>query len=189
MHKMIEKVKCLEEKVIKIMECEKYCVDTPDGAEMADEVKDYADAIKNLYKAEYYKTVVEAMKKSEEEPRYGERAGYDNWRYRSSGEFAPKGRGRRTGFMPMDLDGEPPYLRSGMTESAKYGQAYDRYQGARRHYHETKDPSSKMEMDNSTMEYVSDTMHTFREMWKDADPAMKKKMKMDLSNLVGEMTV
>lgn len=193
MHEMIEKVKCLEKKAIRIMECEKYCVDSPDGAEMADEIKDYAEALKDLYKAKYYEEAVKAMKHSEEEPRWGEKAGYDNWRYSSTGEFAPKGHGTRYGYMPLDMDGEPPYLRSGypmnQVGSSKYGQAYDRYQGARRHYHETKDPGSKMEMDNSTMEYMNDAIHTFRDMWKDADPAMKKKMKMDLSNLIGEMTV
>lgn len=192
MHELIEKVKCLEEKAVNIMSCEKFCLDSPDGAEMADEIKDYADALKNLYKAEYYKSAVKAMKESEQEPRWGEKAGYDNWRYASTGEFAPKGHGTRYGYMPLD-NIEPPYLRSGYSMSqqggSKYGESYDRYQDARRHYHETKDPSAKMDMDNTSMEYVGHAIHTFRDMWKDADPAMKKKMKMDLSNLIGEMTV
>lgn len=189
MHEMIEKVKCLEEKAINIMSCEKFCLDSPDGAEMADEIKDYADALKNLYKAEYYKAAVKAMKESEEEPRWGEKAGYDNWRYSSSGQFAPKGRGTRYGYVPMDMMMDPETAHLGQMRTPMESGARSRYLEARRHYHDTKDPSAKMEMDNTTMEYVNDTIHTFRDMWKDADPAMKKKMKMDLSNLVGEMTV
>lgn len=193
MHDMIKRIENLEEKALSILECGEWNLASEEGGAIVDEIKDLADAKKNCWKACYYEEVVKAMKQAEEEPRYGERAGYDNWRY-SSGRFAPTGKGHRTGYIAPLVDwDEPEPMRMGysgnMRSSSKYGQTYDRYSDARRHYHDTKDPNAKMDMDNSAMEYMGDTIHTFREMWKDADPAMKKKMKMDLTNLVGEMTV
>lgn len=78
-----------------------------------DMIKDLCDAEKNLWKACYYKTVTKAMKETEEEDeprvifgypgmsRSHARYGYNNRRY-NSGQYAPKGAGHYSGYMPDD---------------------------------------------------------------------------------------
>lgn len=84
-----------------------------------DMIKDLADAEKNIWKACYYKKVIEAMEEAKEKEEEMEkllgkmsmaelsdgsgRMGYDNYRY-ASGRYAPKGHGHyvgRHGFVPM----------------------------------------------------------------------------------------
>lgn len=99
-----------------------------------DDFKDCVETAKNAIKCDYYYRLVECMKKDEEETKredkyfldmlkeeysdeykrmreeYGEDEGerrfYDNYRYKSSGRFAPKGRGS---YMPRRGYDEPPY--------------------------------------------------------------------------------
>lgn len=100
------------------------CVDGCAVGQVVDMIKDLCDAEKNLYKACYYKTVIEAMKEAEEGQEDwikaigaaaimnlsqddNNRMGYDNWRY-SSGRFAPKGSGHYAGYTaPMPHTGHP----------------------------------------------------------------------------------
>lgn len=42
-------------------------------------------------------------------------------------------------------------------------------------------------MRQSTTEHMADTMATLREMWDDADPDLRKRMKADLTKLTQEM--
>lgn len=100
-----------------------FCNGVPGEAvgEVVDMIKDLCDAEKNLYKACYYKTVTEAMKKAETDNEewakmiamagmvscLGQnddtgRMGYDNWRY-ASGRFAPTGKGHYAGYMPQEM--------------------------------------------------------------------------------------
>lgn len=106
---VMEKLCSLEEWLLKYADCEISCAPcfgSPEEVEIAGEVidmiKDIADAKKNCYKAEYYKTVVEAMKEYDEEEEWeGEegRSGYNNRRY-ANGRYAPSGRGSRRGYHP-----------------------------------------------------------------------------------------
>lgn len=204
-------------------------VDTHEMGEVVDMIKDLAEAEEKCWKACYYKSIVCAMKKSEEEDemmmklamsgeggddmmdyRRGMRRGYDNWRY-SSGRFAPTGRGHRSGYMPMDDDMDPwmdeaqrmgydggdrgassnrnqngSNNRMGYMPSER-GDRYDRYNRARMGYNETKDARSKEHMDTAARDYVVDIAESVREVWKDADPAMRKEIKNKLVALTGEM--
>lgn len=72
---------------------------------------------------------------------------------------------------------------------SRYGKAYNEYQNSRRHYTETKSAADKEEMDAHASEHVGDTIATMREIWKTSDPNLKKRIKTDLTNLVGEMTI
>lgn len=100
-----------------------------------DDFKDCVETAKNAIECDYYYRLVECMKKEEEEEKredkyfldmlkeehedeyrrmreeYGEDEGerrfYDAYRYKSSGRFAPKGRGTRYGRRGYT---EPPYL-------------------------------------------------------------------------------
>ena len=120
-------VKYIHETIEKLAEfmyneacCDLKSVDTNEYGELVDMVKDLATA-------EYYARISAAMKKAEEEDEqeakflmkqmkeeYGEeegermyRMGYNRNRY-SNGRFAPRGRGRRMGYVPPEM--RMPYL-------------------------------------------------------------------------------
>lgn len=184
---------------------------------VSDMIKDMAEAKEKCMKAYYYETVVKTMNDAEHGARYDDegRMGYDHWRY-ADGRFAPKGHGHNTrgGYNPMTpyedgmilpyymdmhdknyvmgYHGETPRHMDGSdgtrnTQHPRYGYPYENYMNARRHYTETKDPSHKEMMDSMAMEHISDSMGTIRDIWKNADPTLKKRMKADLTTLVGEM--
>lgn len=69
------------------------------------------------------------------------------------------------------------------------GEAYNQYRSARRHYHETKSPEDKKAMDAHMSEHVMDSIASIREMWEDATPELRKRMKQDFTGLLNEMTV
>lgn len=76
--------------------------------------------------------------------------------------------------------------RMGYTGSPR-GDHYARYAQARMGYHESKDPEHKRTMDASAREYVVDMAEAVKEMWKDADPAMRKEIKNKFVALTGEL--
>lgn len=214
-------------------------LDTKDCAEVADMIKDLAEAEKACMEACYYETIVKAMEKADEDDDDG-RMGY-NSRHYANGRFAPKGRGTRMGYMP-DMMMQYPYIygyindpdfedkmaerygyqrnsgrnsqegnRGGYQTSGagnrsqsgsrmgyddwdwdpdddpKQSREYNEYKRAKRHYTESKSPADKQRMDEHAMKHMNQAIDSFREMWKDADPTMRKRMKTDLTALVGEM--
>lgn len=191
-------------------------VDHNELSEVIDMIKDLAEAKEKSWKGCYYKKICEAMEEEEEKETpwymqiFGGRPGYDNWRY-SSGRFAPTGRGHYAGYTPTpyydtwpnktgDWDmGRMGYVGSdgqGRISSGNYdGKTsgymvpYDMYQDARRHYTESHSAEDKTRMDGYAMEHMSDTIETVKDIWADADPNLRKKMKADLSALIGEMTI
>lgn len=224
MHEMMteeslhEKVKPLCELREKLTDCTAHemakgvgCVDTDEAGKVVDMIKDLAEAEEKIIKACYYKTVIAAMEEyEEEEPRYGDtRSGYNHRRY-SNGEYAPAGRGHRSGYpmiphIDQDLSemqqywdrDRPGYSRSqsgtrmsertgsgsmDVAKPSRYGYSYDQYE-------ESKKMSDKDSMDKHAKEHLSDSIVSIKEIWASADPALKKKMKADLTALVGEMTV
>lgn len=176
---------------------------TKELGEVIDMIKDLAETERNCYEGCYYKAVTDAMDEIDPED---ERMGYNNRRY-SSGRYAPAGRGHMGGYtLPMrqaeymrdyldDPEGFRNSVRMGYRETgrgmndSRYGKAYNDYQESRRHFTETHSEQSKREMDAHAHEHVGDTIATIRDIWKSADPELKKKMKADFTNLVGEMTV
>ena len=178
-----------------------------------DELKEWACVMKDLTEYDINKRGIEAMDEAEQEEKMYGRMGYDRYRY-SNGRFAPKGRGKRMGYMPYlhmmsdDMEDYGPYddmpypmtgYRMGYTTGndrmdgmetrrpSRYGESYDRYSDRRRHYHETKDADSKKQMDDSMKEYMSDVSENLREMWKDADPTLRQTMKADLTKMVQQL--
>lgn len=235
------KICSLKDKLCAMLESGSYQLDSEEGGALVDEIKDLAEVEKNIWKACYYKSVVEAMKKSEEEEKQNGKMGYDNWRY-SSGRYAPKGRGHydpagytypeiynpmtypnlremvdRMGFNDdMDMWNSMGYSGSGRGgnsrggsnsgrnsssnsgssnnssswrggSNSRYGYSYDKFDESRRHYEESKDPHDKEEMDQHAKEHLMDTLDTMRDIWKDADPQLRKKMKSELTSLVQDM--
>lgn len=120
--------------------CEEACknkeaIDTKEMGEVVDMVKDLAEA---EYYARIAKAMEEAEKEDEEEAKYimkkmkeeygeeeGERRFYDDYRYKRSGRFAPKGRGS---YMPRRGYDEPPYYHM-MPNEAEYYRDMDRMSG------------------------------------------------------------
>ena len=83
-------------------------LDTKDCAEVADMIKDLAEAEKACMEACYYETVIKAMEKADEEDEQEGRMGYNAYRY-ANGRYAPKGRGTRRGYTP-EMGMMNPYL-------------------------------------------------------------------------------
>lgn len=77
--------------------------------------------------------------------------------------------------------------RDRMMGDHRYGQAYNDYQNARKHYTKTNSQEDKDEMNAHACEHMGDTISTIREIWKHSDPDLRKKMKNDLHNLISEM--
>lgn len=177
-------------------------LDTKDCAEVADMIKDLAEAEKACMEACYYETVIKAMEKADEEDEREGRMGYNAYRY-ANGRYAPKGRGTRRGYTPemgmmnpylYDPDFEEEMERGRLgyqgedpEDDPRQSREYNEYKRAKRHYSETKSPEDKRKMDEHAMKHVNQAMDSFREMWRDADPNMRKRMKADLTTLVGEM--
>lgn len=93
-------------------------VDTDEMYKVIDMIKDLSEVKKNVAKMHYYKSVVDAMEKSDKDDELldkleeygieGDRRFYNNYRYKTSGRYAPKGSGTRYGY----------------TESMNYGDYY-----------------------------------------------------------------
>lgn len=111
MHKFAKQImECVKTKV------EAMGIDNVEGQNL-EELKVWSEIAKNIvcYDKDY--KIVEAMEESENEDNmraiemyddYPERRYYDNYRYKTSGRFAPKGKGS---YMPRRGYDEPPYYR------------------------------------------------------------------------------
>lgn len=108
-------IECLTEKALAELESGVEHIDTCEFGAVVDMIKD-------LNEAEYRAVIVKSMKEADEEEKeydkellralkeeYGEEGGrryYDNYRYKTSGRFAPRGKGS---YMPRRGYEEPPY--------------------------------------------------------------------------------
>ena len=99
----------------------------------------------------------------------------------SMGRFTSGGRSGYDDGEMWDDDGQDDW------SDPRYGQAYNAYRNARKHYTETHTQTDKEMMDRKANEHIADTVATIRDMWKDADPALRKRMKADFSTLLNEM--
>lgn len=208
---VMEKMKSIKELKERLIECLKAemakgieCVDTEEAGKVVDIIKDLAKTEKSCMEALYYQKVTEAML-SYEEPRYG----YNANRSATTGRYTTSGRGTRVGgrmgFVPTmmhpEMDWDDDYM-DGRSESSgywpgrdmtsgdldrRYGDAYNKYKMTRRHYTESRSEADKKEMKRHAEEHLNDTIATVRDIWEDADPALKQKMKEDFTKLIGEM--
>lgn len=219
MEKTMEKVNALcemKDRLVQDLRCEVskglysgVCI--PELGQVVDMIKDLAEAEEKCMKTCYYEHVIREMSEAQNRARYGmpmmnPTVGYDNWRYSSSGRFAPSGHGHRSGYhddmmMGMEedyyLDGMLPegYRKgghygshsSGYTPNQMYGKAYHEYQNAKRHYTETKSLEDKKRMDTHAMEHMDNLIDSTKEMFHSADAPLKKQMKADIKALLSEM--
>lgn len=129
-----------------------------------DEAGKVVDMIKDLAEAEYYISVVEAMDRPD----------------KSKGSWIHSGEEYR----PHEHNGE-----NTQNTDSKHGRIFDDYMKYKRYYTETKSPSQKDEMDAKANEYVGETVTTIRDIWRDADPEMRKRLKAEFVKLVNEMNI
>lgn len=175
-----------------------------------DMIKDIACAQKDIWESCYYKTVVDAMKEGEEEGGWeNHRMGYNPNRnslgrysrgyehprtdimrwpetmmgYSPSGAGTRSQSGSRMGYEDVYARMMPPESE----DSERYGREFGRYRQARRHYTETKSPEKKREMEEHAEHHMNEAIATFKEIWREADPELRQKMKTDLTKLMGEM--
>ena len=158
-------------------------------------VKDLAEAEKACQEACYYESVVEAMDDAdmfEDNPRMG----YNRKRNRlgqysdGRGMDGDSGSNQRMGYAP---DMNRPYKRM-MDEidwdedEPAYGKSFNRFRKAKRHYTKTHSEEDKQKMKDASNAHMMETMATLREIWDDADPDLRKRMKTDLTNLTASLT-
>lgn len=155
--------------------------------EYVDMIKDLAEAEKACQEACYYESVVKAMDEYGDNPRIG----YDRKR-NSRGEYVPMEGNQRLGFTPDWRMPDKDWMRPGEDDADyddRYGRPFNQFRKAKRHYTQTHSPEDKNRMKEHANEHMMETMMTMREIYEDADPDMKKRMKSDLTKLVSEMTV
>lgn len=69
----------------------------------------------------------------------------------------------------------------------RYGDAYNKYKMTRRHYTESRSDADKKEMKRYAEDHLNDSISTIKDIWEDADPILKQKMKEDFTKLVNDM--
>lgn len=211
-HKMIE---CLTEKALSELDKGVENVNT-------EEMGEAVDMIKDLCEAEYKAVIVKSMKKADEEEEeynkellralkdeYGEEGGrryYDEYRYKTTGRYAPKGKGTYVGRRGYE---EPPYyhMYPDRDMDREYGRMYytepttgsnmrmteSSYDRAKRNYTETKemhkgntqeDKEHKMKsLDSYAKELTSDITGMVADMTAEEKNLLRNK----LSNLVSKI--
>lgn len=184
-------------------------LDTHEAGQVADIIKDLSEAKKNLTDAEknewescYYASIVKAMKDADERGDEENRYGYIP---REASRMGKRGMQRdriKRWVRDPDTFEDEMYERAGYTPGRKmsrddrssdnssderYGKPYREYIDSRRHYSESKSQADKDMMEMYANEHLMDVMGSVREIYKTADPDMRKRMKSDLTKLVGEM--
>ncbi len=213
MHKMIE---CLTGKALAELDKGIENVDTKEMGEVVDMIKD-------LNEAEYRAVIVKSMKEVDEEQKeydkellrvlkdeYGEEGGrryYDEYRYKTTGRFAPKGRGTRKGYE------EPPYYHMPVNyNDMEYMRDMDKSQGkmyysepiaphvsesnydrAKRHYTETKEmhkantPDDKEHKMKALDGYIKELGGDITQLIGDMTAEERNLMRTKLSTLVSKL--
>ena len=209
MHKMIE---CLTEKALGELDKGVENVNT-------EEMGEAVDMIKDLCEAEYKAVIVKSMKKADEEEEeynkellrtlkdeYGEEGGrryYDEYRYKTTGRFAPKGKGSYVGRRGYE---EPPYyhMYPERDMDREYGRMYytepiathtseSGYDRAKRMYTETKEmhkantPEDKEHKMKSLDSYTKELASDITGMVADMSAEEKNLLRTKLSTLVSKI--
>lgn len=184
-------------------------LDTHEAGQVADIIKDLSEAKKNLTDAEknewescYYASIVKAMKDADERGDEEDRYGYIPREASSMGKRGMQRDRIKRWVRDPDTFEDEMYERAGYTPGRKmsrddrssdnssderYGKPYREYIDSRRHYSESKSQADKDMMEMHANEHLMDVMGSIREIYKSADPDMRKRMKSDLTKLVGEM--
>ena len=172
--------------------------------EYVEMIKCLAETEKECQEADYYEAVVQAMEDTGMMD--SERMGYNPNRNRM-GQYSDGRAGNRNGGrMSSDSGnsdsgsnsrrGYSPDMYSRMMmrpgddrdewgdDDPRYSEAFNRFRKAKRYYTKSHSEEDKQRMKDASNEHMMETMATIREMWDDADPDLRARMKTDLTNLV-----
>lgn len=177
----LERLCSLKEDLVTVLESQIRgnldAANTKELGEVVDMVKDICEAKKYAMESMYYESVVKAMKEPEAE-RYGYR-------------HMPKPYVDQEPYVERYLNPRMGYhgMTNPMNETSdyRYGYSYTNYNNARRHYTQTHNPEDKREMDKHANQHLADTIATMRDIWHDAEPELRKRMKNDIQKLLDEM--
>ena len=207
------------ERIHKMVECltEKTLSELDKGIENVnvEEMSEAVDMIKDLCEAEYKAVIVKSMKKADEEEEeydkellrtlkaeYGEEGGrryYDEYRYKTTGRYAPKGKGTYVGRRGYE---EPPYMHMYPERDMdrEYGKMYytepmseSGYDRAKRNYTETKEmhknntPEDKEHKMKSLDSYTKELASDITGMVADMSAEEKNLLRTKLSTLVSKI--
>ena len=102
-------IKRMHDMIEKLSECAKSEFDKGIESVNTDEMGKVTDMLKDLAEAMYYRTLANIMEESDAEDALGmlDRRFYDDYRYKTTGRYAPKGRGTYVGRRGYE---EPPYM-------------------------------------------------------------------------------
>lgn len=165
--------------------------------EYVDMIKDLAEAEKYCQESCYYESIIDAMDEYDEIDRMGYRKRNSRGRFVSSNSNY----GNNAGYNPdvysrmmMDkmiddkmMNSKNDYDMEDDTEH-RYGRSFDKYRKAKRHYTQTHSETDKEKMKEHAREHMNDTLSTLREIWENADPELRVKMKSDVTGLMNSMT-
>ena len=104
--------------------------------------------------------------------------------------MSDSGSNQRMGYIP---DMNRPYKRM-MDETdwdedePAYWNSFNRFRKAKRHYTKTHSEEDKQKTKDASNAHMVETIATLREIWDDADPDLRKRMKTDLTNLTASLT-
>lgn len=102
-------IKRMHDMIEKLSECAKSEFDKGIDNVNTDEMGKVTDMLKDLAEAMYYRTLTNIMEESDVEDVQGmlDRRFYDDYRYKTTGRYAPKGKGSYVGRRGYE---EPPYM-------------------------------------------------------------------------------
>ena len=159
-------------------------------------IKCLAETEKECQEADYYEAVVQAME--ETGMMESERMGYNPNRNRM-GQYSDGRAGNRNGDSGSNSRRgySPDRMYSRMMpgddrdewgdDDPRYSEAFNRFRKAKRYYTKSHSEEDKQRMKDASNEHMMETMATIREMWDDADPDLRARMKTDLTNLVSNL--
>ena len=162
--------------------------------EIIDMIKDLAETEKACHEACYYEMMVEGMENGESYPMHNDRMGY-NPRMAGTQSMKPFHIPMMDQAKSYDVDKISRYdhMIPMFTEDEEYddrhGRAFNKFRKTKRHYHETHSDADRKQMKDYANEHLMETIGTLKEIWEDADPDLRKRMKTDLTKLTAEMTV
>ena len=158
-------------------------------------IKCLAETEKECQEADYYEAVVQAME--ENGMMESERMGYNPNRNRM-GQYSDGRAGNRNGNSDSGSNSRRGYSPDRMysrmmpgddrdewgDDDPRHSEAFNRFRKAKRYYTKSHSEEDKQRMKDASNEHMMETMSTIREMWDDADPDLRTRMKTDLTNLV-----
>lgn len=109
-----------------------------------------------------------------------------NQPFDSNNPWANNSRGRLVNNLDEITPQEVP-MDGSVSLFPQHSMSYNEYRKAKRHYTETKSPSDKQMMDEKGRRHIHEALDTFKDIWKDADPAMRKELKASMQQAINEM--